>query len=212
MTPVVGLDYNDYISISSQSRLENGEFNLRQVFILPPCHMRGSTFIGGRYMNIGEGFNYHSVATSPSPATNDVAIRTNNQMLGVQIGGLLEFQVDPQWWIDCEIKGAFLQNQTYQHTVYTNVSGVAPYDGTHIQGQAATRSTFVLDLSLSLLYEMGPYLSVHLGYQALWVDGLALAAANFNPDVNALVSGPAVLVDNSKVVYHGPNVGGTLRW
>ncbi len=211
MAPVAALDDNDYISISYRSSLENFEWNFRRSFIVPPGWLQGSLLVGGRYVNIRENFDYHSLSLVGN-ITNDVNVRTDNQMLGVQVGALFKFQVEPQWWVDCEIKGAYFQNEADQGTVYTNANGGAPYEGTHTGGRAGTRSAFALDLRLSLIYQLGPNLSTHIGYQALWVDGLALASENFERDINILMSGPATLVDNGKVVYHGPDLGGTLSW
>jgi hypothetical protein len=51
-----------------------------------------------------------------------------------------------------------------------------------------------------------------IGYQALLIDGLALASENFDRNVAILTAGPAELVHDGSVVYHGPFVGLTTTW
>ena len=150
-----------------------------------------------------------------SGTTNDVTTRTGNRMLGIQIGAELEFQIEPRWWVDCEIKGGIFNNRAEQRTVYVHggSSLPAPYANDYTGGRAEDRSSFAVDLSLMLTYHVSQRLSARLGYQALWVDGLALASENFDPDVVLMDQGDvARLVSRGEVVYHGPRLGVTWVW
>ena len=51
------------------------------------------------------------------------------------------------------------------------------------------------------------------GYQIILLDGVALAAENFNSVPPFVGSGrPAVLVDNGEALYHGFTAGAEWSW
>ncbi len=203
--PDVTHDYNNFAFISYNSRLDNIEWNLRRALDMPPGRLQASVLIGGRYMDIPEEFNY--ITESTLHPSDFITTQTENDMLGIQVGALFEFHVDPGWWIDFEIKGGAFDNRVEQRSVYRQGAQLVS-----VNRKADHRSTWVLDLNLMLVYQVGPNLSIHLGYQALWVDGLALASENFIRDIDILTLGPPALVDDGKVLYHGPQIGGTLAW
>lgn len=211
--PVAGLDYNNLARINYTSELYGFEWNLRRQLYIPEHWVRGSVLIGGRYMDLRETFSYYSESALPLPggATNSVNTRTGNDLVGVQIGAEFNFQVEPQCWIDCEIKGGIFDNAASQDTVYVNDSATA-YDGTYTGSRAENTSAFALDLSLNLTYECNPFTTLRIGYQAFWLEGLALASENVASSVDTLVSGTANLVNDGKVVYHGPRLGITCAW
>lgn len=211
--PIVGLDYNELACLSYASSLNNLEWNLRRWIYVDPDRVQASVLVGGRYMNVGERFSYYTESAVPAPAgaTNRVTTTTGNSLIGVQVGAMLEFEVDPGWSIDCEVKGGAFSNDAGQSTVYEH-DGVAAYQGTHGGGRDDKVSAFALDVRLTATVLITPRLTVRGGYQALWLDGLALASENFNRDVNVLIAGPPSLVDRGKVVYHGPHLGVSWVW
>ncbi len=217
--PINGLDYNNLVSIEYKSSLDNLEWNLRRSVPMPEGRLTASALVGGRYMDIGERFRYVSqsymsqtgtVGPARDTAVNDIATRTSNEMLGVQIGALVEFQVEPYCWFDFEIKGAVFDNRIRQTTDYVNVdTGVASaFSGT----RSGNTTAFMGDLDLVFVYRVSPAFTFRLGYQAVWIDGLALASENMARNVDVLTLGPPMLVDDGKVVYHGPHLGGILAW
>jgi len=209
--PIDGLDYNGLARISYTSSLDNLEWNLRRWILYGPGQLQASVLVGGRYMNIDERFGYHTESTSPANASVSVATDTENSMLGAQIGAMFEFFVDPGWWIDCEIKGGVFSNEASQRTVFTPVN-VLDYPNGNVGRRDENITSWVLDLRLNATVLITPRLAVIGGYHALWLDGLALASENMSQDVDVLASGPALLVDNGKVVYHGPHLGLSWVW
>ncbi|MFH1921944.1 MAG: BBP7 family outer membrane beta-barrel protein [Planctomycetota bacterium] len=211
---IIGLDYNNLAEIRCTSSLSNIEWNLRRWLPMPYEPLQVSVLVGGRYMDIGETFLYHTESAVPvDPTTNTVTTATENTMLGVQIGALFEFHVEPAWWIDCEIKGAAFNNAASQDTVYVHAGDPgSPYAGTHTGRREEQTSAFALDLRLSATLQVTECLAVHGGYNALWVDGLVLASDNLSQDIDILTSGPATLVDKGKTVYHGPHLGLSWIW
>jgi len=205
------LDYNTLAQISYSSSLDNLEWNLRRWLPIPCDCFQVSLLVGGRYMNIDEDFNYYTESDVLAPGTTtDVTTQTGNSMFGVQIGAMFEFYVDPCWWIDCEIKGTAFNNSVTQATFYDHQGDPAdPYVGTNTERRSQDCSAFALDLNLTATWQVTPRLAVMGGYQALWVEGLALASENLSTDADTLLYGPAVLRDKGKIVYHGPHLGGT---
>ena len=210
--PVSGVDYNNFINIESSSTLDNMELNFWREHPMPPDSMGVSYMIGLRYASILEQFQYYSESAEPTPlgAANTVNTRARNKLLGVQLGALFEFPVDPGWWIDWELKGAICDNRASQHTEYVNVTQGNPTSS--LTSRAEGRTTFIGETSVRVVYECSHWLMAYAGYQAIWVDGLALASENVSNDLNILSAGPGQLDHDGNLVYHGPHVGMTLIW
>lgn len=210
--PLIGLDYNNFAAIRYASSLDNVELNVRRALPIRPGRLAGSILVGVRYMDLPEQFQYRTESTLPSPtgAVNEVRIDTDNALLGPQIGAMLEFYAENRWWINFEIKGAVCNNRAGQATFYRHTE--FPDEFTHEDSRKEDVTTFVGDLSLTFVYRWSPFFTTRLGYQAIWLDGLALAAENFNRDINILTQGPAQLQSEGRAVYHGPFAGIMLSW
>lgn len=206
------VDQNNLASISYASSLDNFEWNFRRALMMPPDGLQVSILLGGRYMEIDERLDYFTASDTPIGlgATNSVGTATQNDMLGAQIGALFEFYVDPGWWIDVELKGVAFDNRARQNTTYVrNVGGV---EATFPSARTERRTTFALDLDLTLSCQVNSWLTARVGYQAIWIDGLAVASGNFQPDLDILTLGPPSLNHDGKVVYHGLHIGLTGVW
>lgn len=210
--PLIGLDYNRFASIRYASSLDNVELNLRRALPIRPGRLAGSILVGVRYMDLPEQFQYRTESSLPAPtgAINEVRVDTDNALLGPQIGAMLEFYAENRWWINFEIKGAVCNNRAGQGTVYRHIE--FPNEFTFQDGRQEDVTTFVGDLSLTFVYRWSPFFTTRLGYQAIWLDGLALAAENLNRDINILTQGPAQLQSEGRAVYHGPFAGIMLSW
>ena len=104
---VVGLDFNDFVSIASVSTFETAELNWRHYLDMPPGRLTASLLVGVRYMAIRENFEYQSTSVVPAALGSQNFARTDvgNDLLGVQIGATLEFYSEGPWWVNFEIKG-----------------------------------------------------------------------------------------------------------
>jgi hypothetical protein len=51
-----------------------------------------------------------------------------------------------------------------------------------------------------------------LGYQAIFVEGLALGSENFNRNALAAATDPSQLVKDGNAAIHGPFTGLTITW
>lgn len=207
-----GLDYNNFASISFSSELHNAEINFRRRMALPPGRLFGSMLLGGRFLQVDEGFGYFTVADRPLPggATNRVDVNTDNNLYGLQLGTQLNYRVRPEWWVNFEIKGALCQNGGEQATTYTNVDAAGTI--TQFNGFRARHNTAMIgDLDLSTGWQITDLLALRLGYKAMWVDGVAIASENFEDDINILRLGPAE-INRGTLIFHGPYAGMVATW
>ena len=206
---VVGLDGASLVSIAVQHEMWSAEANLRYWMELPPGPFDVSILVGGRYMQINDQFNFLSVADLPlaTGTINDVQVNTENELIGVQIGIQGAWLVTTRWWMDLDLKGGIYQNNASQETSFIVDTG--PLDET-ITAVEQDRTAWVGDLSLTANWQMTPTLSFRVGYQALFVHGIALGAQNLEANVGVLPAGPTILDDRGEIVYHGPTIG--LTW
>lgn len=210
---VAGLDYNNYVSGQFEAGLDNAEVNIRRKLPVPPGKLAVSVLFGVRYMDLPERFEYFSRSTTPlgTTSTNLVDVQTGNALVGPQIGTMFEFYIENRWWVNVEGKAALCNNRTHQRTTYTVLSDVV--GNLSVEGERQEDTTaFVGDLSLTFVYRWSEHFSTRLGYQAIWVEGLALATDNFTRETSILREGPPRLNDSGSVVYHGPHAGITLSW
>ena len=184
----------------------------RRVLMRPGCY-ETSFLIGGRYMDIGEQFDYFTQSTTPGPgiSSNAMSVGTGNQMIGAQIGLLSQFLMQPRCWIDFEMKGGIFQNDASLSRTYTvdnGAGGITSVSGT----DSVNCTSFVGDLSLQFNYQFAPAWTFYAGYNAMWVTGVALSADNFETNPATLLLGPTKVAHQGETVYHGPNFGLVLAF
>ena len=201
-------DENFRASIAFSSKMNDAELNLRRRVRMRrggAVHGRhrgigeASFLVGLRYMNISETFDYETIS---AVGTNEVAIDTNNDMFGVQIGGLAQILVLDRAWVDVDIKGVAFFNQASAASAYTS-----PTDGPFTYDDEEDRATFMGDLSVTFNYQFARAWTFRVGYNALWLSGVALATENFNTDIAMLENGPGSVNHSGSVAYHGPQIG-----
>ncbi len=211
--PIAGLDYNNFAQIHYISSLQTGELNIRRQLPMPPEKLSVSILFGVRYVGLPEDFYYDTTSDVPAPhgATNSIHVATTNQLVGPQIGALFEFFVENRWWVNFEMKAAVMNNRAEQSTTYHNVDsqGVAhDYSGS----EEENHTSFAGELDLAFVYRWSPHFTTRLGYQALWLTGMALAPDNLNTNIDILTQGPAQLNHGSGTLYHGPFAGLVVGW
>lgn len=210
---VQGLDFNELVTLRFQSKLHNGEVNLRRRVLMRPGAYETSFLVGARYLEISELFGYHtqSQLPGPLPRTNDVLVDTNNRMIGAQVGLLGQFLIQQRCWVDFEMKGGVYQNRATLSRTFT-VSEIGGAVAETFGSDAIDRTTFVGDISLQFNYQFAPAWTFYAGYNAMWVTGVAVAAENFTNSTSLLAVGPTLINHGSSVVYHGPNFGLVFAW
>ncbi|MFO7907754.1 MAG: BBP7 family outer membrane beta-barrel protein [Pirellulaceae bacterium] len=209
---VVGLDYNNFASIRFNSRMHNGEFNVRRRVLMRPGSYEASFLVGGRYLDIEERFDYLTQSTLPTPGgtSNSLSIGTSNQLIGAQIGLLSQFLMQPRCWVDFEMKGGIFQNDADLGRAYVVVDGEGTTQATG--RDSVDRTSFVGDLSLQFNYQFASCWTFYAGYNAMWVTGVALSGDNFEQDTSTLLLGPTDVDHSGQILYHGPNIGLVLAY
>ena len=214
--PIFGFDYNDAVEIHEFSFLQNMELNLVRQLPMPPERLTASFIIGARHMMIRERFDYFSHTNTVDPGvagdgSNTINTRTRNELYGAQIGGRFEFYAEQKWWINTELKGAICNNSAGQATAFTQTINGVP-SGPFLGSRSQNVTSFIGDIAVEIICRPTPWLTARIGYQAMWVTGVAVAARNFEPNAGILQFGPAQINHRGQVVYHGPHAGLEFTW
>jgi hypothetical protein len=202
--PVVGLDFNDFASIRLISSLDTFELNLRQrLASFETASFAAAAIYGFRYLSVDELLEYRTHSTLPVPAgsTNAIDVAMDNHLYGFQLGASLDYRV-ATCWINLEGKAAVCHNGIVEEVAASMVSRAdpvnAPLDRIREEGSTAV----VGHLSATVEVELARNWVGRIGYQAIVVDGLALASQ----------SGPAELLHDASALYHGPIAGLVIAW
>jgi hypothetical protein len=129
----------------------------------------------------------------------------NNDMWGGQLGFQVAWLQSAHVWLEFDAKGAMLHNNASQDSSFTQTLVGVPTN--FVTGREQQRTAWLGDISAAYNIQFHPGLVLRLGYQAVFVNGVALAADNIQRDNTLLQNGPGQLDDRGEVVYHGPFIG-----
>lgn len=164
---------------------------------------RVTLLAGLRWVELGDELQLQFTPTGGATSTM-YRIDANNHLYGGQIGALANLWDDGLWMIDGWIKAGVFYNSADQSTdVFFPAVASA--------GDRDDATSFVGDVALIAVRPITDQLSLRLGYQLLWVEGVALASDQLN-GVNDITVPIAVLDTNSGVFYHGGFVGAQYDW
>ncbi len=205
---IAGLDLNNRITATDYNSFKSAEINFRTWLNLPPGPFDVQLLVGARYMKALENFGYSAISDRPLAlgSQNLATVQTQNDMHGVQIGIDMDFLISARMYVDFELKGGILQNIASQSTSYTNIDSAGAV-GVFDSSATQHRTAFFGDLNLTANWQMAPNWSLRLGYQAIFINGLALAPQNLQTNNSLLRTGPGQLDDAGEAIYHGPVLG-----
>lgn len=132
-------------------------------------------------------------------------INVNNHLYGYQLGGNMKILSWNNFDLDTWLKAGIYGNAADQETNTVGIGGAAP-----AFGASGGRAAFVGEIGLVGTYRWNDWLSFRAGYQAIWLDGLAIA-----PDqilVSNVATGAAVLDTSKTLLYHGGIMGMEMNW
>jgi hypothetical protein len=209
--PFAGLDNSNSIQIHEHSHLDDEEFNWKRAICLPTNCMAVTFLIGARHMSIREQFDYFSQVTTGATAGDSAAVhaQTANDLWGPQVGGTVEFYTSQQSWIRLDGKAALCDNFASRDLQSAIVGGTtASVPASALSGSG---TTYVGDIGVTVYWRPTEHIISRIGYQAIWVHDLALAAENFDIDP---VSGqpPVAMNRRGSSLYQGPFAGIELNW
>jgi hypothetical protein len=176
-----------------QSALRSAEFNVRRDWT------DWLTILAGiRYIGLTENLAAHGILEGPT-LTNFVLLEsldnsTSNQMVGFQLGADICVVETGRLTVDFTSKaGIYANRATYASSVYN----------TYYNNASANQAAFEGELKLAAQYSLTQALSFNIGYQLMWLSGVALAA-----DQTAVELPSLARVDSSGTVfYNGAFVG-----
>jgi hypothetical protein len=213
-------DQADFMQINYTSKIDSFEINWRNRWMSPNCRYQGSWTLGVRHFILDEKLHYASssslngVPTStgivPAQLRDDTV--TTNDLTGLQIGTDLWVCLLPGLRVGGELQAGVYGNHMKMDTSITSnlVSNISA-------GQRLTSDdvSFIGQANLLATYRINYQWTLRGGYQFLFVDGVALATENFNPQPPLLGQPfPVQVVKNSNgnIFLHGWNVGLEYMW
>ena len=153
-----------------------------------------SPIAGLRYVNLKEHFDLIFLKGSHK---SNYDIHTTNHLGGVQLG--LNIEVNPTWhWTwEVSLKGGVLWDYS-MHNVFlgdnNNTTTLRKFYGHkhHVD--------YLADALATLGYQLNSFLNIHVGYQMIYIYGLALAPEQLSKGV-ASTSGESVYTKGEIILY-----------
>ncbi len=211
LDPPFGFTDTDRASVQRieySSTFDTIELNYRQRWAGPNTRLQGSWLVGVRYMNLVEDFNYLTFAPA-NPGWMNYFVSTSNSLTGAQLGGDLWVCIIPGLSIGSEAKVGLYGNHATQRTTIEAYSIVDPIRERVTENGAA----FLGDANVTLLWRLSQNWTFKAGYMFLWMDQVALAANNFNPEPPFVADARYPVINNSSdVFYHGALLGLEYMW
>lgn len=208
----------EYQRVKLDSDFDSLELNYRRRWMGPTCLVQGSWLLGVRYFELQDRLRFFSFADRDSvlPPGEDSGgdglydLRTRNFMTGAQLGGDMWLCLLPGLRLGLDGKGGIYGNNV---KVNTTIDGHDPYDNyiAFISPEALgnDKVSFIGELSLLLTYQLTHSITFRGGYQMVWVEGVATALDNFNPDITQRIP---TMADGGSLFYDGFTVGGEWMW
>lgn len=203
---VPGLDDNSFVSIQQRTKMNNAELNLLYWIDMPPGPFDVSLLVGGRYLELKDQFNLVAINALQE---NRLQVDTLNPLWGLQVGLAGDWLLAPRMWVNFTIKGGIATNEASLRTTYARIDGGTT---TTVLSADQNRTTFFGDLSLTANFQVTPWLVARIGYQALFLDGLAVASDNIPTNETLLITGPAQIDARTNAAIHGPVIGLMSNW
>jgi hypothetical protein len=178
----------DTISMQYTSALYSGDVSLRQ-----EVGDNLAFLIGFRYLKLQEDVLASGALTAGGTLSEEAKV--NNNLYGFQIGTDVSFTGEGPFSLDGRIRAGLYGNSV---TVGQTITGYGDFVG------SLDAVSFVGEAALLPAYRFGEHLAIHGGYQALWLDGVALAPLHLDPTNGIHASRTAF--------YHGGEIGFDVAW
>jgi hypothetical protein len=157
---------------------------------------------GFRHVEYDEGL-LAQFAPTGGPAQDIFAVDTDNHLYGGQIGAEAALGSIGHWRLDSWLKAGVYANHADQTTtLLTPISASA--------GASQDRTAFVGSVGISLCRPVTRCLAFWTGYQAMWLDGVALAPSQLA--VTNVQNNYATVDADDSLLLHGVTLGMDLTW
>jgi hypothetical protein len=192
VTPNALVDNNTSAIVVYTTQLETAEANVAHR-IYSGANGDASLLYGARYATIDESMLYTSTNAG---FTHNLLTTTENQMIGPQLGALLEAPL-ASGMVNFTFKFALLSNSIDKSTLFDGTLGVGDED----------TATFMSEIGIDCTFYPTRNLAVRLGYHLLAASQVALATDNLETNLPVLGSGLANVQTDAGVAYHSPFLG-----
>jgi hypothetical protein len=164
-------------------------------------------FVGFRYLSLREDLRISGVRTVRTlDETGFYDTTSRNDLFGAQLGGRIRRCRGRVSW-EATGKAGIFGNSAGQEQVFVDYPGFLLRPTTGANGGSVA---FVGELNLTGIYQINETWGLRLGYNLMWIEGVALAPSqtdfSFSP-----TSGTA-LNTGGGLFLHGVNVGLEARW
>ena len=181
------------------TRLYNAELNVRWDL----CS-RVTMLAGFRWGDLGEDLQGTIVPSDRTAPFWDTT--TRNNLYGFQLGADWKIWSCGRFSINGVVKAGIFDNDAEETT------GVSIYRKVYWESAATNRAAFLGEIDVQCKYQVTPRLSLKAGYEAIWLQGVALAPAQIPETVSHGSSLPiyvqALGVESgSGVFFHGATAG-----
>jgi len=202
----------DRVRLSYETRLHSFELNL-PCRCCPCCCCDGADcrsfewITGLRYLNLQEQFRIYGERDEfGGTETGYYNVDTRNSLYGAQLGARIRRGWNRFRW-EATGKAGLLHNDAEQSQYlvdFPNYLRRAPVSGA--SGQAA----FIGEINLSAIYRLDDLWGIRVGYNAIWLEGVALAPDQL--DFTFTDASGTGVNHVGGLFLHGVNVGLEARW
>lgn len=199
-------------TLDYSSEATNVELGYRHSLPRSSSGWQGSFLAGLRYFDLDEDLTLRSVdedpAIFPSTSIGRYSIDTDNEAIGVQIGGDLSYQFSPEFDAGLRLRTGLLLNSASQESQIRNDIGGSVVTTTGDESE--TELSPVVEVGAFLNWNVSPDVTVSAGYMLLLLGNMALAPDQFatSSDFDRSLS----RLDRDTVLFHGPAFGLRVRF
>src|SRR6476659_1932876 len=200
--------FADEVSVHYSSQINNAEINRVCCCCCcdGPCSCQSVEWLYGfRYLNLHEDLSI--VSTDLQEGTSNYDVTTNNNLFGVQVGSRARHSHGRWSWEGTGRAGIF-GNAAEQHS--DPIVDFPAFVVRPRRSESAGNVAFVGDLNLTAIYQINSVWGARLGYNLIWIEGVALARDQLD-FTNRTTSGSGISTDGG-VFLHGVNAGFEARW
>lgn len=167
-----------------------------------------SYLAGLRYFELQEDFDWlaNDIASIGAGASGEMNVRTSNNLFGVQFGHGLTYETD-RWNVSLFSKHGMYVNDarsTHDLTFTNNPNGTA--DNFSNEGHENSLN-YLLQAGVTGRYHIRPNISLRVGYELMYITGLALAPNEISFDGTQSLAGTS-----GDVFYRGFTFGSEFFW
>jgi hypothetical protein len=193
-TPTIFIGGGLTVTTDYSSSFHSTEVNFRR-----NLNSRFTALTGFRWVEVGD------LLSTDIGGLASHSINVNNHLYGLQVGGQARVFSRNRFSVDAVGKVGVYGNRADQSTSTAGIGGALPALSARDSNVA-----FLGELGLTCNYAINHRWSVRSGYQAIWLDGIALAPDQLGSA--DLVTGVATLNTSGHPIYHGLTLAADFRW